>query len=198
MMKRLIVICFLLGAWVVSAHAQSKTFRWEPSGADSTLEGRIDALSDALWKAQMDQYVTDGIVISSGGDYQLVLPVMEVYPAGVSFFVYGNNILAETRDSLVVRNSTLYAYTITRTDTLAVTPTIAQFQIITWDKRTRAKIKSTPPSVIGKTDAYFVGLYSRQGWISAARRVEKVKTRRRSAAVIDPREPRDKYANGSY
>ncbi len=195
MRRSCLLVIFLLIS--TSVYAQSTVLRWDRAGRDF-WENHVDTLPDWLWDAQMDSYVDQGIMISSGGDYQLVLPIMETWAAGLDWFVFGNNILAETEDSLTIRNSTLYGYTITRTDTISAVPTIAQYQIITWDKRNRTKIKSTPPLAVGKTDPFFVALYSRQGWTSAATRVENVKTRRRSAAVIDPREPRDKYANGSY
>jgi hypothetical protein len=197
-MKRIILlIAFLLISTTV--HAQSTVLRWEKSGRDS-WENHVDAIPDWLWKAQMDAYVDQGIMISSGTDYQLVLPVMETWAAGLNWFVFGNNILAETSDSLTIRNSTLYGYTITRTDTISTVPTIAQYQIITWDKRTRRKTKSTPPLAIGKTDAYFVALYPQQGWVSAARRVQKVKTRRlrNTATITDSRELGVSYTDGSH
>ncbi len=178
-MKRILLIAFLLIS--TSVYAQSTVLRWDRSGR-TFWENHVDAIPDWLWEAQMDSYVDQGIMISSGDDYQLVLPIMETWAAGLDWFVFGNNILAETEDSLTIRNSTLYGYTITRTDTVSAVPTIAQYQIITWNKATRKKIKSTPPLSIGKTDAYFVALYSKQGWISAAKRVEKVKEKSKLSA----------------
>ncbi len=176
-MRRILLIAFLLISTTV--HAQSTTLRWEKNVRDF-WENHVDAIPDAFWEAQMDAYVESGVVISSGMVYQLVLPVMETWPAGLSWFVFGDGILAVSSDSLAIRGVTLYGYTVTKTDTICVNPTVAQYVVLSWNKKTRKKTRRIPPLALGKRDAFFAALYSKQAWSKAVTRLRKVKEKQQS------------------
>ena len=176
-MRRILLIAFLLIG--TSANAQLDTLRWEKN-IRVFWENHIDAIDSVFWKPVMDAYVEWGWIIDSGSHYELVLPIMEAWPKNLAWFSVGNRIQAEVQDSLILRGNAIFGYNITRTDTLAVNPTLAEYMILSWDKRTRAKTKSRPPVARDKSDAYYVALYPRQGWMEASKRETKVKRNRRT------------------
>lgn len=174
-MKRILVVIFLLIG--TSANAQLDTLRWEKN-IQVFWQNYIDEISDIFWKVEMDSYVESGWLIDSGAHYELVLPIMEAWPKGLAWLSVGNMLQAEAGDSLTIRGNAIFGYDITKGDTVAVNPTLAEYMILSWDKKTRAKSKSRAPVARGKSDAYFTALYPKQGWMEASKREKKVKEKK--------------------